>query len=304
MQFQKGMSLVELMSKYGDEDKCREALFKLRWPQGFICPECGSKYYCELKNRRVYQCNRCHYQATLTSGTIFHSSKVALNKWFLTIYLTTQSKNGISSSELSREVGVSQNTAWSMKHKMMQVMLERDDEKRLSETIELDDAYLGGRRSGGKRGRGSEGMSPILIALDEKAEEHPQYMKLSKVIGFQSRELRRWRKHCLAPGSKVITDGLQCFRTLDDLGCIHEIKTDEDKKRLSWVHTMLENVKISIKGTYHAIGIKHAARYLTEFEYRFNRRFKLEDMIARLAYAAVHTPPMPQRFLKLAENSW
>jgi len=104
-------------------------LFKLRWASGFECPICGNKTYCEIHDRKVFQCNRCHYQTSVTAGTIFHSTHLPLTKWFLAMFLITQSKNGISALELHRQMGVSYNAAWRVKHKIMQVMLERDSSK-------------------------------------------------------------------------------------------------------------------------------------------------------------------------------
>jgi len=129
VQFQAGYSLIDLFHNYGTENQCVEALFKWRWPLGFKCSECGGDKYCFLKTRRLYQCNKCHHQTSLISGTIFEQTKLPLTTWFLAIYLVTQSKTGLSALALKREIGVSYNTAWSMKHKIMQVMKERDDSK-------------------------------------------------------------------------------------------------------------------------------------------------------------------------------
>ncbi|WP_419609403.1 IS1595 family transposase, partial [Thiolapillus sp.] len=106
------------------------------------------------KSRKVYQCHRCHRQTSLTSGTIFAATKVPLTKWFLAIYLLTQRKTSVSALQLKRDIGVSYNTAWKMKHQLMQVMLEREKGKKLSGRIEIDDAYIGGERPG-KPGRGA-----------------------------------------------------------------------------------------------------------------------------------------------------
>ena len=127
IQFQSGYSLVELFRDYGTEEQCAEALFNLRWPDGFQCPDCGCDRYCVIKTRRLYQCNQCHRQTSLTSGTIFEQTKLPLTTWFLAIHLITQAKTGLSALSLKRQLGVSYNTAWSMKHKIMQVMKERDD---------------------------------------------------------------------------------------------------------------------------------------------------------------------------------
>ncbi len=112
VQFQVGYSLIQLFQDYGTEEQCQESLFKLLWPTGFNCPEGGCHQYCLLKTRTLYQCHKCHHQTSLTSGTIFEQTKLPLTKWFLAIYLITQSKSGLSALGLKREIGVSYNTAW------------------------------------------------------------------------------------------------------------------------------------------------------------------------------------------------
>ena len=102
IQFQKGLSLAKLISLYGTEEQCLAALYSFRWPKGFLCPNCGHSKYCQIPHRKVYQCNKCHRQTSVISGTIFAATKLPLTIWFLGIYLLTQAKNGISSLELSR----------------------------------------------------------------------------------------------------------------------------------------------------------------------------------------------------------
>lgn len=310
IQFQKGMSIGDLMSKYGTDNKCQAEIFKLRWPNGFICPHCNNTTYCELKRHSLLQCNRCHTQTSVTSGTIFHSTKVPLNKWFLSMFLLTQSKNGISALELKRHLGVSYNTAWSIKHKLMQVMLERNNDKQLFGNIKIDDAYIGGEFTGGKRGRGSENKTPFITALEEDAENHPIRVKLDKIEAFKKADVEDWSRHHLKAGSTVVSDGLRCFLGIDKAGLHHEVKivgsgkSSNEDSVFDWLNTILGNVKTALRGTYHAISAKHVPRYLAEFEYRFNRRFNLEDMVPRLTYSALRTPPMPMRFLTMAENAW
>jgi transposase-like protein len=203
VQFQAGYSLPELFNDYGTEEQCRHSLFKWKWPSGFVCPECGSKSFCTLKTRKVYQCNHCHHQTSLTSGTIFANTNLPLTQWFLAIHLITQSKTGLSALELKRQIGVSYNTAWSMKQKIMQVMKERDDSKPLSGTIQLDDVCWGGERHGGSRGRGSENKIPYVVAVSTNAEGHPITMNMNVVKGFRLTEISRWAKQYLRPGSLV-----------------------------------------------------------------------------------------------------
>jgi transposase-like protein len=159
------MSLREFMARYGTVEQCERALFTWRWSQGFVCPRCAARQSCALRTRRLHQCYGCGRQTSITAATVFAGSKLPLTTWFLAMYLITQAKNGISSIELGRQLGISQNSAWLMKHKLMQVMLEREGRRKLGGVIQLDDAYWGGVRRGHKRGRGSRGKTPFLAAV-------------------------------------------------------------------------------------------------------------------------------------------
>lgn len=308
VQFQVGYSLPAFFKDYGTNEQCEAALFQWKWPSGVVCPYCGSTHYCALKSRKVYQCNQCHHQTSLISGTIFENTNLPLSCWFLAIYLVTQSKTGISALALKRQLGVSYNTAWSIKQKIMQVMKERDDTKPLSGMIQLDDVYWGGEQHGGSRGRGSENKTPFVVAVATNAEGHPISMNMNVVEGFQLTEISRWAKQHLHAGSTVVSDGLACFRAVTEAGCEHiPIVTgggpkSVEKEEFYWVNTMIGNVKNAITGTYHAINPRHLPRYLAEFCYRFNRRFDLENLFPRFVYIAARTPPMPNRLLSLAEN--
>lgn len=218
------------------------------------------------------------------------------------MYHLTQSKKGISSLELGRRLGVSQPTAWKMSHKLMQVMYEREISQPLGGRVEMDDAYLGGKDSGGKVGRGAGRKTPFVAAVETNEDGHPIRMKMMCVKGFRKEEIMRLGTFILTPGSDVVTDGLSCFQCLSDCGCQHTpIKTSGNKEvqnsTFKWVNTVLGNVKKSITGTYQALQ-KHTHRYLASFSYRFNRRFDLSTMLTRLAYVSLRTEPMPFRLLK------
>jgi transposase-like protein len=305
VQFQKGLSLDQFIDKYGTEDACRTAVLNAKWPTGFQCPECGCQQSCQL-TRGQYQCNQCHHQTSLTVGTIFQGTKLPLRKWFLAMYLLTQHKKGVSALQLSRDLGVNYKTAWSVKHKLMQTMLERQQDKKLQGRIEMDDAYLGGERSG-KRGRGSENKMPFIAAVETTDDGKPVQIHLRRVNGFRTKEIEAYANASLMPNSHVISDGLACFVGVAAAGFEHTaIVTGGGKgcvqiEAFRWVNTLLGNVKNALTGTYHAIRKQHASRYLAEFEYRFNRRYDLPSMLDRLLFIAVKTPSMPYRFLKIAE---
>lgn len=305
VQFQKGMSLPSFMNLYGTEELCFQALFDWRWPKGFICSDCGSDRYCQLSTRKLLQCGHCHHQESITSRTIFSSTKLPLMTWFLGLYFISQDKKGISALGLKRRLGISYPAAWRMKQKLMQVMMEREETKVLSGFIEIDDAYLGGERPG-KPGRGAANKTPFVAAVQTTSQGQPELIKLQIVDGFRSKTIKSWAEKAFKPGSTIISDGLACFNAVVDAGCEHDRivcgggRASVEEGEFYWVNTTLGNLKSALRGTYHSIKPKHAQRYLAEFQYRYNRRFDLTTILARLAYVSLRTSPMPERLLRMA----
>jgi transposase-like protein len=298
----KGLSEMELRERFGTEEACRKALVEMRWREGLACPACGGRGFCELRTRKVFRCNHCKKQLSLTAGTVFQDTKLPLTTWFAAIYHLTQGKNGISSVELGRRLGVKQATAWLMKHKLMRAMAEREAGKpKLEGRVEIDDAYLGGERQGGKRGRGAAGKTPIVAAVETTLDRRPRRLRLSVVEGFRKKEIEKIAKRDLAAGATVVSDGLSCWPAVAKAGCSHvPIVTGSGKRAagwapFKWVNTCLGNIKTAVAGTYHHVSPKHAQSYLTSFAYRFNRRYQLDSIVERLAWAAIHAVPQPYR---------
>jgi transposase-like protein len=300
----KGLSEADFRERFGTEEACRTALFAMRWGEGLICPRCEGGSFCQLKSRQLFQCNRCKKQLRLTAGTVFQDTKLPLTTWFVAIYHLTQSKGGISSVELGRRLGVKQPTAWLVKHKLMRAMAAREAGKpKLEGRVEIDDAYLGGERSGGKRGRGAAGKPPFVAAVETTADRKPRRLRLSLVKGFRKKEVEKIAKRDIAAGSNVVSDGLSCWPAVEAAGCKHfPITTGSGKQAVGWapfkwVNTTLGNIKTAIAGTYHHVSAKHAQSYLSSFAYRFNRRFQLDSIVERLAWAAAHASPQPYRVI-------
>ena len=124
-------SLIEFQSKYGTEESCEQALFQLKWPEGFKCPKCGSCYYTVISGRRLplYQCLVCRRQTSITAGTIMANTKLSLVKWFLALYFVATNKDGISEMALSKYINVTLKTAWALLHKIRHAMGEREWKK-------------------------------------------------------------------------------------------------------------------------------------------------------------------------------
>jgi len=199
---------------------------------------------------------------------------------------------------------VKQGTAWLVKHKLMRAMAAREAAKpKLEGRVEVDDAYLGGERSGGKRGRGAPGKTPVVAAVETTAERKPKRLRLTVVKGFRKKEVEKIAKRDFAPGTNVVSDGLSCWPAVERAGCEHfPIVTGSGKRAASWtpfrwVNTTLGNLKTAIAGTYHHVSAKHAQSYLTSFAYRYNRRFRLDSIVERLAWAAMRTAPQPYRVI-------
>jgi hypothetical protein len=193
-----------------------------------------------------------------------------------------------------------------MKHKLMQVMKERKDQDYLTGRIEIDDAYLGGRNKGGKRGRGSENKLPFFAAVQTNEENNPIVMKLRVTKGFTSHEAKKFSDRYLKGGCHLVTDGLPCFNSMAGECHSHQkVKSYQDGKFIehssfNWVNTVLGNLKNAIVSTYKANNKKYAQRYLSEFEYRFNRRFDLCNIFQQLLRDSVAAPAMPENLLRLA----
>lgn len=311
IQFQAGMSLSQFLSNYGSEHQCETALETLRWPQGFQCSKCMVQDHFSYQRGRVkiFQCRSCRTQTTLKEGTIFHSTKLPLTKWFQAMYFLSQTKNNVSILELRRLVGISYPAAWRMKHKLMQVMYERENTTRLSGRVEVDDAYLGGENPGGKAGRGSENKVPFIAAVQTNNQNNPMYVVFSKVKTFSNAEVEAWSSQTLVPSTKVVSDGLKCFQAVTKAGCIHQREVvgkgrkSTEMECFSWVNTIIGNLKTAISGTYHAFDFdKYAHRYLGEYQYRFNRRFDLSVLLPRMIVAAARTGKRPEHWLRLAED--
>ena len=313
VQHQKGLSDDAFERFYPDEEACRKAWFAWRWPEGFKCPRCAGSKYCEIRGRQLLQCRRCRHQTSLIAGTVLQGTKLPMRVWFRAMHLLAQGKKGLSNIELGRRLGISTNAAWRVQHKLMQAMIERDRRYKLGAggpRIEIDDAYIGGERTGEGSGRGRRGHTPFIIAVETTADGRPLYARLQVVRGFQTAETKRLCTRVEA-GTTVVSDGGQWFCCIaDQPGIIHERhvtgsgRTAARHPAFRWANTVLANVKNSLLAAHRAVAAKHLPRYLGAFAWRFNRRFVLKTIHERLAIAAAATPPMPYRLLKLAEARW
>ena len=235
------------------------------------------------------------------------ATKLPLTTWFLAFYLIGQAKTGISSLALMRQLGVHYRTAWLIHSKIMEAMCEREEAYPLRGKVQIDDAYLGGERNGGKPGRGSENKVPIVAAVSLDDAGHPLHVKLATVRTFSFAAIADWSQAALTRGCEVISDGLACFRAVAEVGCSHQPvivngRHTDEMTEFPWINTVLSNLKRSFGGTFHALRFdKYADRYLGAFSYRFNRRFDLAAMTERVLHAVCQITALQERLPRRAE---
>jgi len=266
-------TLMELERQFSTEEACREYLFRLRWPSGFRCPRCGhAKAWTRADG--LFECQGCGYKASIKAGTIFEGSRKPLVLWFRAIWWVTSQKNGASALGLQRILGFgSYETAWTWLHKLRRAMV-RPGRDRLSGTIQIDETYIGGEKSG-KRGRGAEGKTLVVIAAQEDGDATGR-IRLKQVVDASSESLEAAVQETVVTGAIVKTDGWKGYNGLKMLGYQHKVirKTAEvGKNLLPLCHREAALIKRWLDGTHQgAVSHEHLGYYLDEYTFRFNRR--------------------------------
>lgn len=290
-------TLLEMERRFATEDACREYLTELRWPTGFVCPECQGKGGWADRRYR-WTCQKCRRQTTVTAGTIFEGTHLPLQLWFRAVWLVTSQKSGASALGLQRVLGLgSYQTAWSWLHKLRRAMV-RPGRERLKGTVEVDEAYVGGVSSG--TGRDSIGKAMVAIAAEEDGAGIGR-IRLARVTDGSTPSLHGFIQQAIAPGSTVHTDGWAPYQGLEELGYAHRITRLKGQGKeaavdlLPRVHRVASLLKRWLLGTHQgAVGPKHLDYYLDEFTFRFNRRRSASrgKLFFRLLEQAVQVGPV------------
>jgi transposase-like protein len=256
-------SMKEFQQWFPDEESCIKYLYESRWPDGFICPICGNTEAYYITTRRVFKCKVNGHQTYLTAGTTLHGSHTPLKDWFDTAYLVTTVTPGISAVQLQRQLGVTYETAFNILHKLRSAMVNPERTKIKGE-IEVDETYIGGPTTGGKRGRGTE--KAIVIIAVENRNGYAGRVRLRHIKDVTGSSLIGFIREVAEKRSVIITDDFTGYTNLSKY-FDHEI--DEN---LRLAHLIASNLKTWIKGTFHGVSDKHLQAYLNEFTFRFNRR--------------------------------
>jgi transposase-like protein len=288
-------SLSSLGIEFDTDIECRQALEELRWPDGVTCLRCTSKSVSYISTRKQYDCNKCRHRFSVTTGTIFHDSHLALPKWFVAVFLMCESKKGISANQLRRTLGVAQKTAWYLNHRIRQAMSESAECKTplKGAVVEVDKTYLGSKRNTHGIGGGNyrEFKTVVLGAVERGGR-----LRLTTAPDNKKETLKGFlRSHVADDVVSIYTDGLPAYRNIvPDDNTKHEF-VDHGKREYvrGDVHTnTIEGAfgifKRALVGSFHQISHKHLDRYLDEFEFRYNNRknpYLFRDTLTKLVTA-------------------
>lgn len=293
-------NLVDMEKRFASDEACRAYLESLRWPSGFLCPRCGGREGWRMKTGLIL-CRQCRYQASVTAGTIFQGSRLPLTLWFRAIWYVTSQKNGISALGIQRILGFSSyQTAWAWLHKLRRAMV-RPGRDRLSGTIQVDETMIGGERAG-KRGRGAEGKTLVLVAAQEDGTRIGR-IRLSVIPDASAASIEKALEQMVEPGSHIRTDGWLGYNGLEAKGYQHEIiraSAFVGDDLLPYCHRVASLLKRWFLGTHQgSADQRNLAYYLDEYTFRFNRRTSASrgKLFYRLVQQAVQVPPAPYKTL-------
>jgi transposase-like protein len=293
-------SVLELEQRFATDQACRQYLFALRWPDGFVCPRCGGRQAWPMK-RGLWLCSACRHQASVTAGTIFQDARLPLTLWFRAIWQVTSQKNGASALGLQRVLGLgSYTTAWAWMHKLRRAMV-RPGRDRLAGVVEVDEAYWGAEEEG-VVGRKTRNKALMIVAAQEEGK-HIGRIRMRMIPDLTKATLHKFIRDTVEPGSLVRTDGLPAYRGLE--GYAHQPiviggSGQTGSELLPRVHQVVSLVKRWLLGTHQgAIGHSHLDYYLDEFTFRFNRRTSASrgKLFYRLVQQAVQVDPAPFKTL-------
>lgn len=282
-------TLLGAIRYFANPDKCLEFVARLRWPDGPICPQCGSVEHSFLKTRRLWKCRACKKQFSVKVGTIFEDSPIGLDKWLPALWMVANCKNGVSSYEIARALGVTQKTAWFMGHRI-RLAMQTGTFKKLSGEVEIDETFIGGRarfmhksrRVRKIKGTGGIGKAAVMGLLERHGPDGHSMVKVKMVPTIRRKALLPEIQEHVSPGAEVFTDSLRSYKGLE-ADYIHKVIDHAESYADGKIHTNgLENfwslLKRGIKGTYVSVEPFHLFRYLDEQAYRFNNR-KADDLM-------------------------
>lgn len=285
--------------KYPNENACRKKLFQMRWPDGFICPDCGCREYYFIEKRQRYQCKGCRKQHSVTSGTIMHKTHLPLITWFWAMYLVSRDKRAFSATRISDELNISIKAAWFLLHRLRKAMGNEIERSRLSGIVEIGEVNFGKSATPEPTPRGI-GKQTALVGLSVDPDGKPLSLRIQLVENRRGSTIGRFAKRVIAPGSLIQTDELRCYHKSLQKNHLKEYSLESSNHMsLRWLKTIVMNAKLAIEGTFHGLDSKYLQSYFDEFCFRFNFRHKRELIFKNLMRCIMESKPFTFADLKI-----
>jgi transposase-like protein len=297
------MNLISFTKQFPTEEACREHFKSMREQRGIVCPKCDCTNHKWKKNRSQWECKKCGYRTTLTSGTVMHGTKLPFMYWYISMHLLTSTKKSFSASELKRQLGHKRyQPIWELLHKLRSVMGLRDNEYQLKGGVELDEGFFTIERDELtknqplKAGRGSQSKAKVLVMVESeqtyskkhRIQRKAGHVKMVVIPNLKKEVITGEVINSIHPESELITDGSNSYNELHNHVKSHDshiVSPKEVCNLLPWVHIVISNAKRLFLDVYHNVKPEFLQSYLNEFCYKFNRRNM--DMFDRLCYASV-----------------
>jgi len=284
-------TISQFRKDFPNNDACLDYILSNRYGNHPICPKCGKQSFHKVSNRKCYACAWCGYQIHPTAGTIFHKSSTSLTNWFFAIYLMSNSKNGVSAKELERHLGITYKTAWRIAKKIRELMSKSPS--MLGGTIEVDEAYLGGKKSNRHKGKKDVPKTPIVGLASRKGKA------IAKVVKeVETRTLINMIRDNVKIGSTIMSDEARIYPKIKKYGYGHKTINHSkgeyvrDDVYANSLEGFWSQLKRSINGTYHSVSVKHLQSYVDECSYHYNHRFSYNPVFQLLLSRLCELPDL------------
>lgn len=287
------LTIFDFQEQFPDDKSCMDYLANIKWSEGFVCPKCGNTKYCRGDKEHIRQCTKCNYLASPTSGTLFHKVKFPLLKAFYIVYYVSTNKKGISSTELSRKLGLRQKTCWLFKQKVMHGMKSSGNNK-IQGKAEVDESVVGGQEEG-VVGRKKGKKKLVVFAIEKKGRGVSRFY--GKVIEQSSaKELGDFMKANIESDAMVKTDKWSGYKPLKkDFSNLFQIPSGKKGENFPDLHRVIMGFKGWLRGMHHHAD--HLQAYINEYTYRFNRNFMKSNIFDNLLNKMMNAKPCPYKMI-------
>lgn len=293
----KHSNFVEFTQSFGSDEQCYAYLSQVKWKNGYQCRKCKHEKFVKGRTWYYRKCQKCQYDESCTSNTLFHKLKFPITKAFWIVYQVGTMKKGISTMEISRQFGIHQKTAWFFKRKIQQAIQDGGAAK-LKDNVEVDETSIGGYEEGAPgRTHGKKNMVQVAIEIEYPLESTTEKAVIKNagatvIEGYSSTDLSQGIEKMLEPDLIITTDKWSAYPNAVGERIHLQFKSDQGQNFLK-LHYHIFNLKNWIRGTHHSVSTKHLQRYLDEYHYRFNRRNNILSCPSRLIARFMRTAWLP-----------